>query len=188
LGLLIAEWLLEKFPTEAEGALSQRLSALVRRESLSVVALELDLGQHLHLSPGEENCGGRSNQSILADACEAVIGALYLDGGLDQARRFVRRYWAGLIERIERPPQDHKTRLQEWAQSRGHPLPVYRILSHTGPAHRPEFVIAVEVSGFPPAEGIGGSRRAAEQAAAAILLERHAPSPFFQALDHAPRR
>jgi len=170
LGLLVAEWLMECFPTEAEGGLAKRHVALVRRESLCQVAETLGLGEHLRLSPGEADSGGRHNRTILADACEALIGALYLDGGLEVARRFVHAYWTPLLEAIERPPQDGKTMLQEWAQGRGLPLPAYRIVERTGPAHRPEFEVAVEVPGLPVASGHGSSRRAAEQAAAAVLL------------------
>jgi ribonuclease-3 len=171
LGLLVAEWLLERFPAEREGDLARRHAALVRREALARVADGVDLGAYLRLSPGEQGIGGRANLTILADACEAVIGALYLDGGLLVTRAFVRRAWAALIDESgSLPPQDCKTALQEWAQGRGKPLPVYEIVRRSGPAHQPEFEVAVRVEGFAPVHGVGRSRRAAETTAAQTLL------------------
>jgi ribonuclease-3 len=172
LGLVVAEWLLERFPGEREGSLARRHAALVRREALAVVADGVDLGRHLLLSPGEQGCGGRANRTILADACEAVIGALYLDGGLAVARRFVRRAWEAQIDAAQVPPQDCKTALQEWAQGQGKPLPAYEIVGRSGPAHEPEFQVAVRVEGYPPVHGTGRSRRLAETAAARSLLRQ----------------
>ena len=173
LGLIIAEWLLERYPEEREGELARRHTLLVRRETLAAVARAIGLGDHLRLSRGEDDSGGRANLTILGDACEAVIGALYLDGGLEPARAFVRRVWVVLPEAAEPlPVQDAKTRLQEWAQQLGKPLPAYEILSRSGPDHQPEFEVAVTVAGLAPATGIGRSRRAAETAAAQALLAR----------------
>ncbi|NNG03989.1 MAG: ribonuclease III, partial [Inquilinus sp.] len=123
LGLVVAEWLLERFPDEPEGALSRRHTDLVRRETLAEIARGIELGRHLILSAGEAEYGGRENEAILADGCEAVIAALYLDGGLEAARRFVRSAFAEVIDRHRRPPLDAKTALQEWVQARGLPLP-----------------------------------------------------------------
>ncbi|MGO1117324.1 ribonuclease III [Rhodovibrionaceae bacterium A322] len=170
LGLVVAEMLFLRFDTEPEGALAKRHAALVRRETLAGVANKLKLGKYLSLSPGEEEGGGRENPAILADACEAVIGALYLDGGLDVARILVEDHWTALIEADLTPPQDNKTSLQEWAQGRGKALPRYEIASQSGPAHDPEFVIRVTVEGETPMEGKGKSKRAAEQLAAGKLL------------------
>ena len=171
LGLLVAEWLLERFPLEREGELARRHTLLVKRETLAAVARAIGIGDHLRLSPGERDSGGRANLTILGDACEAVIGALYLDGGLAPARAFVRRAWVGHLEGGGRlPAQDGKTRLQEWAQGQGKPLPVYEIVRRSGPAHEPEFEVAVAVAGHPPAHGTGRSRRAAETTAAQALL------------------
>jgi ribonuclease III len=172
LGLVIASWLLERFPSEREGSLARRHAALVRREALSRVAEAIELGRYLRLSPGEDDSGGRNNQAILADCCEAVIGALYLDGGLEAAEKFIRTRWAQLIERDAVPPQDAKTALQEWAQGRGKPLPVYETVRQSGPAHEPLFEIRVHVEGVEPVTAQGSSKRTAEKLAASSLLRQ----------------
>lgn len=170
LGLVVAEMLYRAFPEESEGPLARRLAELARKETIARVASSLDLGRHLVVSRGEEEGGGRGNPSLLADACEAVIGALYLDGGLAPAKAFIERHWQVLIAEDTGPPKDAKTALQEWAQGSGLPLPVYRIKSSAGPPHDPVFEIEVAVEGRGPVTGSGRSRRAAEQAAAAALL------------------
>lgn len=172
LGLVIAEWLLERFAEEKEGALAKRHAALVRREALCRVADAIALGRYLRLSPAESSGTGRSNPTILADACEAVIGALYLDGGLEPARRFIRGAWADAIDRTEPPPLDAKTALQEWAQGRGKPLPVYETVDRSGSAHAPVFRVRVTVAGEEPVLGTGTSKRAAEKDGARALLRR----------------
>ncbi|QQP87341.1 ribonuclease III [Skermanella sp. TT6] len=172
LGLVIANWLLERFPGEREGALARRLASLVRWETLSQVAAQLDLGRYLRLSTGEAESGGRTNGTILADCCEAVIGALYLDGGLPVAETFIRSRWADQIDRAASPPQDVKTALQEWAQGRGKPLPVYETMGQTGPDHSPQFEVRVHLQGFEPVVAQGNSKRAAEKAAASEMLRR----------------
>jgi ribonuclease-3 len=172
LGLVIANWLLERFPAEREGALARRLASLVRWETLSDVASTLDLGRYLRLSAGEAGSGGRTNGTILADCCEAVIGALYLDGGLPAAERFIRARWTTQIDRAASPPQDVKTALQEWAQGRGKPLPIYETMGHTGPDHSPRFEVKVHLEGHEPVIAQGSSKRAAEKAAAAEMLRR----------------
>lgn len=169
-GLLIAEWLLERFPREKEGALAKRHAALVRRETLEQVALSIGLGAYLRLSPSEAAGGGRTNATILADACEAVIGALYLDGGMAAAYRFVRDRWADRIDRSASPPSDPKTILQEWAQGKGKPLPTYAMVECRGPAHAPEFHLTVTVEGVGTADGAGPNKRIAEKNAARALL------------------
>ena len=170
LGLIIAEILWRRFPEEAEGALTRRHTSLVRRETLAGVAKELELGSYIILSPGEEASGARANPSVLADVCEAVIAALYLDGGLPAARRFVERWWEQRLAKLGGPPRDPKTTLQEWAQARGHALPAYRTVATEGPAHRRTFTVTVTVEGLPPATATGSSKRAAETAAAAAAL------------------
>ncbi len=170
LGLVIADLLFRRFTDENEGALAKRFAMLVRRESLARVAQAVDLGRHLLLSRGEMEAGGRESRTLLADACEAVIGALYLDGGLEAAADFVRRYWEPLMAEDLRPPQDAKTALQEWAQGAGLPLPVYRTVRTEGPPHEPLFAVEVQVQGQAPATGTGRSKRAAEQIAAETLL------------------
>jgi ribonuclease-3 len=170
LGLLIAEWLLARFPDEPEGALARRHTALVRAEALAEVAAAIDLGRYVVMAPGEVEGGGRTNAATLANACEAVIGALFLDGGLEPARAFVRREWSDAIERDARPPQDPKTRLQEWAQGRGLPLPQYEIVSRSGPDHQPLFQVQVSVQGHDAVSASGASKRTAEREAASRLL------------------
>jgi ribonuclease-3 len=172
LGIVVAEMLFQAFPDEDEGALARRLAALVKQDSLDAVAREIDLGRHLMLSRGEEDGGGRENPATLADACEAVIGALYLDGGLETARGFVERYWRPKMAAEAKPPQDAKTALQEWAQAAGLALPRYTVVKSEGPPHDPVFEVAVSVTGQEPASARGRSKRAAEQAAARTLLDR----------------
>lgn len=172
LGLVIAEWLLERFPEEREGALAKRHAGLVNRDVVAEAAVSIGLGRYVRMSPAEEQGGGRSNVTILSDACEAVIAALYLDGGLDPARALIRRVWSDLIDREETPPLEAKTALQEWAQARGLPLPSYELLERSGPAHEPTFVVRVGVEGLDPATGSATNKRAAEKAAARAMLER----------------
>ena len=172
LGLIVSESLVAQFKREPEGALAKRLAALVRRETLAEIARELALGEHLRLARAERQAGEHDNPALLADCCEAVIGALYLDGGLEIARGFVERHWHARIKADLRPPQDAKTALQEWAQGRGLDLPVYHEVSCTGPAHDPHFTIQVSVAGQSPAQGEGRSKRQAEQQAAERLLDR----------------
>lgn len=170
LGLIIAEMLLAAFPGEMEGEIAKRHAALVRRETLAQVAENLGIPSHLRVPPGDTSCA--ASESVLADACEAVIGALYQDGGLDAARPFVQRYWAEKLTAALKPPQDAKSALQEWAQGQGHPRPVYEIASISGPAHRPVFTIAVTVAGLPcPVHADGPTRKSAEQEAAVKAME-----------------
>jgi ribonuclease-3 len=172
LGLVIADLLYRRFSSEDEGHLARRFAVLVSRESLAQVAGRIGLAPSLALARGEEESGGRANPAILAAACEAVIAALYLDGGLEAARRFIEREWGALMEQDRRPPQDPKTALQEWVQAAGRRLPSYVVVSSEGPAHEPLFTVEVRVEGLPPASGTGRSKRAAEQAAAAESLRR----------------
>jgi ribonuclease III len=169
LGLVVAEWLVERFPQEQEGELGRRLAHLVSQPVLAAVADSIGLGAALAVSPGEARAGVTSRATVRADALEAAIGALFLDGGLDVARRFVRRAWQGAMEGQASPPRDPKTSLQEWAQKRGLPLPSYNITERSGPPHAPRFTLTVRV-GPHDAEGSAGTRRAAEQQAAAALL------------------
>ena len=172
LGLVVADLLFHRFTREAEGALGKRFAALVSRTCLSEVAANLGLGRFLRLSPGESESGGRENPSLLADACEAVIAALYLDGGLDAARRFIEPIWTPLLEASPRPPQDPKTALQEWAQGRQLELPSYQVVDQSGPDHAPKFLVQVSVAGQEPETGEGKSKRMAERVAAGRLLDR----------------
>ncbi len=171
LGLVVADMLIDAFPGEPEGDLALRHAALVRREALSAVAGELGLGDHLRLAPGEAEAGIRDNTAIQADAMEAVIAALYLDGGLEAARRFIARNWARPMAEATRPPRDAKTALQEWAQGRGLPLPHYCEQARSGPPHGPTFTVEVRLAGKRPVRARGASKRAAEQAAAEGMLQ-----------------
>ena len=172
LGLVIARLLFQRFPDEHEGELARRHAALVRKEALARVAIEASLGDCLPMSRGEDDAGGRRNPGLLADACEAVIGAIYLDGGLEAAAEFVHGYWQALADEDANPPKDAKTMLQEWAQGRGLALPRYRETAREGPHHAPMFSVEVTVPGIAPVTGVGPSKRAAEQAAADLALAR----------------
>ncbi len=170
LGLVIAELVHETYTDEPEGVLARRLTGLVRREALEEVAASLDLGRYLIVAESDARSGARVNRSLQADACEAIIGALYLDGGLDVARAFILERWRPLLDAHGGGLRDAKTRLQEWAQARGLPLPIYREISRSGPAHAPEFEIEASVEGHLPASGRAASKRGAEQAAAESLI------------------
>jgi ribonuclease-3 len=172
LGLAVSDMLYQAFPKANEGDLSRRLADLVRKETCADIARAIELGSAIKLGPSEANSGGRQRTAILGDVCEALIGAVYLDGGYAEAAALVERLWAERMRKAEGPPRDAKTMLQEWAQARGLPTPVYREVGRTGPHHDPEFRIAVELRDRTPAEGMGRSKRAAEQAAAAAMLVR----------------
>jgi ribonuclease-3 len=172
LGLVVADMLFGAFPKANEGELSRRLADLVRRETCAEVAREMDVGGAIRLGSQEVNTGGRMRLAILADVCEALVAAVFLDGGVPAARALVERFWGERLRQPMRPQRDAKTVLQEWAQARGLPTPAYREVARTGPHHNPEFRIAVELPERPPAEGVGRSKRAAEQAAAALMLTR----------------
>jgi ribonuclease-3 len=169
LGLLIAEWLIERFPTEREGDIGKRHSALISAEALSGIAERLELADALKMPPQYRSQGFRTWVNILSDALEAVLGALYLDAGLEAARGFVRREWAALLEGHAKPPLPAKSRLQEWTLGRGLGLPAYVLTSAEGPAHSPVFRVTVSAAGR-EAEGSGATKRAAEQAAAEAWL------------------
>ena len=170
LGLVISDMLFRAFPRANEGELSRRLADLVRKETCAEVARAIDIGPALSGGSSESQAGGRLRATILADACEALIGAVFIDGGYPAAEAFVARFWKERMLKPIRPLRDPKTMLQEWAQARGLPTPAYRELARTGPHHNPKFRIAVELPDRPPAEGLGSSKRAAEQAAAAEML------------------
>jgi ribonuclease III len=172
LGLTIAEMLYVGFPHEAEGDLSRRLSDLVRRETCAEVAVAWDVGPHLRLGGGEVQSGGRRNQAILADVCEAIIGAVFLDGGYLAAKSLVERSFAAALAAPRRPLRDPKSALQEWAQGRGLPTPTYAVVEQIGPDHAPKFRVMVRVQGKDSGMGVGASKRAAEQDAARDLLLR----------------
>ncbi|HVV41535.1 MAG TPA: ribonuclease III [Nitrobacter sp.] len=172
LGLVVSDMLYRAFPKADEGELSKRLADLVRRETCIDVAKSLDLLEGIKLGAVGASAGARLRSSVLGDICEAVIGAVYLDGGYAAAAAFVERNWLERMRKPVRPLRDPKTVLQEWAQGKGLPTPVYREIERTGPHHDPRFRVAVELPGLEAAEGTGGSKRAAEKAAASAMIAR----------------
>ena len=177
LGLIVAGALLRAYPGESEGSLAPRLNALVRRETLAEVAEEIELGRYLRLGRSESIGGGRRKAAILADATEALIAALYLDGGIAAAERFVLARWQRRLEAPAVAPSDDKTRLQEWAQARGMAPPSYEELGRSGPDHAPRFVVSATLETGETAEGEATSKKQAEQAAAAALLRLLGAAP-----------
>ena len=172
LGLVVADRLYALYPNDSEGALALKLNALVRKEACAMAAEAAGLAEHLILANSEAGSGGRKKAVILAGACEAVIAALYLDGGMAPARAFIERYWAGQFEALNDDMRDAKTALQEWAQARkGGGGPSYHLVNREGPDHAPRFDIEVRIKDVPPALGQGSSKREAEQAAAKAMLE-----------------
>jgi ribonuclease-3 len=172
LGLVISDMLFRGFPRADEGELSRRLADLVRKETCTEIARAINLGAAIRLGSSEANAGGRTRPAILADVCEALIGAVYLDGGFPAAEALVGRLWEARMRTTAQPLRDPKTILQEWAQARGLPTPAYREVARSGPDHDPEFRVAVHLPKLAPAEGSGRSKRAAEQAAAAAMMLR----------------
>jgi ribonuclease-3 len=178
LGLFTAEVLMAQFPTAREGDLSQRYNMLVNREACARSARRMGLGPALRLAGGESKRGGREHDTILADACEAVLAALYLDGGPDAARAVYLRYWADEIETLGQTAigsaamGNPKSFLQEWAASKRKPIPTYVVVARSGPDHQPVFTVEVQVDGLEPAKAEGRSRQEAEKAAASLLLSR----------------
>jgi ribonuclease-3 len=173
LGLLVAERLHQDFPEADEGALSSRLHALVDKQACARVGAALGVGPALRLSPGESKSGGRRKEGLIADAVEALLAAVYLDGGLAAAKGMFDRAWADEFARpADRSVANPKSALQEWAQAQGRPLPVYRIVSRSGSDHAPTFTVEVQVEGYPVAGSQGRSRQEAEKAAAITMLQR----------------
>jgi ribonuclease-3 len=172
LGFLIAEMLVKHFSEEKEGALALKLNALVRMETCARVAEAAGIDQALILATSEERAGGRRKAAILGDACEAVIAAIYLDGGIGAARKFVTKYWRPMMAEVMGDLRDPKNALQEWAQGRKLGTPVYRVTKREGPDHAPRFTVEVSVRGHEPELGEGTNLRAAEQSAARVLMLR----------------
>jgi ribonuclease-3 len=177
LGLVISDMLFRAFPKADEGELSRRLADLVRKETCAEIARSVDLGAAIRLGSSEVNAGARSRLAILADVCESVIGAVYLDGGYKAAEALVERLWQVRMSATAQPLRDPKTVLQEWAQARGLPTPIYREVARSGPDHNPVFRVAVTLPGFAPTEGSGRAKRGAEQTAAAAMLAREGVKP-----------
>jgi ribonuclease-3 len=172
LGLVVSAMLFDAFPQAEEGELSRRLAGLVRKETCADVAAEWRVSGHIRLGDSEAQGGNHAKPAIMGDVCEALIGALYIDGGFDAAKAAVAKAWLPRMLAPTRPLRDPKTALQEWAQGLGRAAPVYREVKRQGPDHAPHFTVAVELEGFPAGQGVGASKRAAEQAAAQDFMAR----------------
>jgi ribonuclease III len=175
LGFIVADMLFREFPEHDEGQKSKAKAALVSTAALARQADRLRLGDHLLLGRGEEKTGGRRKQALLADGYEALIAAIYLDGGIEQARAFIAREFAPLIADVRQrglTGQDHKSALQEYLQSHDEPLPEYRLAGTLGPDHNKQFQVQVVVKGDAIASATGASKKDAEQEAARLALEK----------------
>jgi len=172
LGLVIAEAVLRADEDAPEGLLAPRFNALVRKETCADVARQIDLGAVLKLGRSEMKSGGRRKDALLGDAMEAVIAAVYEDAGFEAARAVVLRLWGTRIETVEADARDAKTSLQEWAQARGQTPPVYSAIARTGPDHAPVFTVEARLQSGEATEAKASSKRAAEQAAAKLLLNK----------------
>ena len=177
LGLLTAEELWRRYPDMSEGELAPRLNALVRKETCADAARSWNVGPALHLSRGEENNGGRDRDGVLGDACEALLGALYVDGGLAAARGAYDTYWGARFDEIARGHADAKTAFQEWAQEHGHGTPRYVTVAREGPDHAPLFTVEVRVGKLDPARARGTSKQTAQIEAALKALVREGVWP-----------
>lgn len=172
LGLAIASWLYQLFPDEPEGKLSRRLNALVARETCAEVGRELGVGPHIRLGKQARDDGAGDSDNVVGDVVEALIGALYLDAGFEEAAAFVRRAWADRVNTRDKAPLHPKSALQEWAAANDRKPPQYRLADRSGPHHAPRFVVEVAINGIGAASGEGSSKHEAETAAAAKLLEQ----------------
>lgn len=170
LGLVVAEVLFNRYPAEEEGELARRYAGLTSRDTLVRVANGIALDRFIQAQHGDKETAKRSQPSVAADTMEAVLGALYLDGGLDAAKGFIIQQWETLMEEDLSPPKDAKTALQEWAQARGLGLPTYELVNREGPDHAPLFTMSVTIKDHGMKNGTGASRRSAEQAAAEALF------------------
>jgi ribonuclease III len=172
LGLVIADWLYTDFPKESEGVLNRRMSDLVRREACASVARDIGVVPHIQLERAARAGGVQNGDNVLGDVCEALIAALYIDGGMAAATQFIRSHWESLFEAKDSASKDPKSALQEWAQGRGLPLPSYAVVSQSGPDHAPLFDVEVRVPGFEPVIASAPSKQEAQKRAAADLLAK----------------
>ena len=172
LGLVMAEWLFEDFPTEPEGSLSKRLNTLVTRAACAEVARDIGVRAHLRLGKQARDDGAADSDNVLGDVVEALIGALYLDAGLESARAFIRSMWEDRVRTHARAPQHPKSALQEWAAAHNRKPPAYEIVERSGPHHAPRFTMRVSLGKLAEATATGTSKQEAETAAAAALLEK----------------
>ena len=172
LGLAVAELLTDAFPKAPEGELALWFNQLVRAETCAEIAQSWNLGDVILMSGGEAGSGGRRKKTILANTCEAVLGAVFADGGYEAAKRVVRAFWEPQLGVIDLAAPDAKSVLQEWAQGRRLPLPRYLEVAREGPDHAPRFTSEVQIEGVAPERGQGANKREAEQAAALAVLLR----------------
>ncbi len=172
LGLAVANLLFKRLPDAKEGELARALNSVVRKETCAAVAIDLGLGSFIQMDKSELRNGGREKPSVLADVCEAVIGAIYVDGGHQKSFEFVKRTFGIHIMAADRPQLDAKTKLQEWAQGRGLAAPQYLEINRSGPAHNPVFFIEVKIEGFESISASGPSKKIAEQKVAELFLRR----------------
>lgn len=168
LGLEIAAWLYQDYPAEREGVLSRKLTALVRKETLAEVCVSSGLAPFIVMNRSAKSVGGKNNPAILSDVVEAILAAMHLDGGEEDARSFIRTHWKNRIHNVA--VKDPKTALQEFVQKQGYQPPQYTMIDRTGPDHAPSFVVEAEVDGLDKAEGVGPSKKQAEYQAASHLL------------------
>lgn len=172
LEFVVSKEIYKEFPDKEEGYLTALRANLVNTTALSIVAQNLNLGPMIHLSKGEQDSGGRTNPSLLADTVEAIIGALFLDQGVTASEDFIKKYIMNdLIQRANLPLKDAKSTLQEYVQGKNLPTPKYRVISEVGPDHQKRFEIVVEISGKPFGSGVGRSKATAQQAAAKKALD-----------------
>lgn len=172
LGLTMATWLYELFPEEPEGKLSRRFNALVSGETCAGIARDLGFGERIKLGKQAREDGASDSDNVLGDVVESLIGALYLDAGLEAAIAFIRRAWSDLVSTRERAPKHPKSELQEWAAANERKPPVYRLTDRSGPPHAPKFTVEVAIANVGEASAEGLSKQEAEKEAAKALLER----------------
>ena len=172
LGLVMAEALLEIDQTAPEGTLAPRFNALVRKETCAEVARQIELGGVLKIGRSEMLSGGRRKDALLGDGMEAVIAAIYKDGGFEIAKTIIIKLWGDRIKNVKVDARDAKTMLQEWAQARGQNPPNYEVISRSGPDHAPDFLVKVILASGETSEAMAGSKRQAEQMAAKALLQK----------------
>ncbi len=171
LTLVITDILISKFKSEPEGDLAKRRAYVINGKILSEIAQNIGIQDHIILSDSEENMGGRDNMKILENSMEAIIGALYLDGGITPPTSLIKKYWIPFIEKNVSPPVDEKTYLQEWAQAHHHNIPVYKVSAKKGPDHSPDFTVTVDIGDMPQSTGHGHSKKEAEKNAAANMIK-----------------
>lgn len=170
LGLVMAKALYSQFTRATEGELAARQAYLVSRDALDQVGQSLNLKSYIQVAKKQRGRGTLNNKSMVADACEALIAALFLEGGFEVAESFILRFWAALLQNAGSLQRDAKSLVQEWIQGRGKPAPIYKLVQQTGPDHDPIFQISAQIDGFEPVMGEGRSKREAEQQAAQKIL------------------